>query len=46
MFQSLPTYSSMLPTREQLKEKTAINLMAERNTWMLFYYLNGENDTE
>eukprot|EP00026_Physarum_polycephalum_P001863 Phypoly_transcript_01866.p1 GENE.Phypoly_transcript_01866~~Phypoly_transcript_01866.p1 ORF type:complete len:1019 (+),score=214.39 Phypoly_transcript_01866:45-3101(+) len=46
MFQSLPTYSSMLPTREQLKEKTAINLMAERNTWMLFFHLNVERDAK
>jgi hypothetical protein len=46
MFQSLPTYSSMLPPREQLKEKTAINLKAERNTWMLFYHLNVERDAK
>ena len=46
MFQSLPSYTSMLPTREQLKEKTAINLMAERNSWMLFFHLNLERDSK
>lgn len=35
---------SMLPTQEQLKEKIAVNLMAERNTWMLFYHLNVERE--